>query len=91
MGDAMLKVLDMRNRQFTVKAEWDAEAGVWYVAESDVPGLVAEADTLEELAKDLMVLVPEMLELNAHLLDEPIGVGAVPLHLVANKQLELCS
>ena len=49
---------------YTVKAEWDAEAEVWVATSDDVPGLVTGADTLEELATKLRVMVPEMLELN---------------------------
>jgi hypothetical protein len=43
---------------YEVLAQWDAEAGVW-VAESKVPGLVAEADS-----PNVLVLIPELLELN---------------------------
>lgn len=47
-----------------VNALWDAEARVW-VADSDaVPGLVAEAESLEALAAKLEVLIPELLEAN---------------------------
>ena len=28
---------------------WDEEVGVWYVSDTDFPGLVAEADTQREL------------------------------------------
>lgn len=59
----------MEERFLTVKAEWDAEAQVWYVAESDLPGLVAEAETPEALLAKVRVLVPELVELNRHLLD----------------------
>ncbi|MBK6636165.1 MAG: DUF1902 domain-containing protein [Rhodocyclaceae bacterium] len=44
--------------------DWDADASVWYVSDSNVPGLVAEAATLDEMGKKLDVLVPEMLEEN---------------------------
>lgn len=54
----------LRPRTFFVKAEWDDEAKVWYVSQTDVPGLVAEADTPDELTEKLLVLVPEMLEEN---------------------------
>lgn len=47
-----------------VKAMWDAEAKVW-VSESNVPGLVIEADTLAEFEQLLFVLAPEMLSANA--------------------------
>jgi predicted RNase H-like HicB family nuclease len=54
----------MLKRVFTVTCEWDEEAGVWYVIESDVPGLVAEAATREAMAELLQRRVPELIELN---------------------------
>lgn len=52
---------------YTVNCQWDADAGVWYVENTDVPGLATEAPTLEELERKILVMVPEMLELNAGL------------------------
>ncbi len=52
-----------------VFAEWDSEARVWVAESEDVPGLVAEAPTPEELEEKLKNLIPELLELNAHLLE----------------------
>ena len=34
---------------YTVHAEWDPEASVWVATSDDVPGLCAEAPTVEEL------------------------------------------
>jgi predicted RNase H-like HicB family nuclease len=48
-----------------VRAEWDPEAGVYTATSEDVPGLVAEAATLEALETKLQTLIPELLELNA--------------------------
>lgn len=59
----------MQERFITVKAMWDEEAEVWTVVESDLPGLVAEADTSEALLEKLKTLVPELVALNGHLLD----------------------
>lgn len=50
---------------FYVNAIWDPEASVWY-SESDIPGLVIEADTLDEFESLMEQLAPEMLALNAH-------------------------
>lgn len=47
-----------------VVAQWDPEAQVWYVSESDVPGLVTEAESVEALLQRLDVMIPELLELN---------------------------
>jgi hypothetical protein len=51
-------------RAYAVRGEWDAEAGVWIATSEDVPGLVAEADTLEKLIEEVKLLAPELLELN---------------------------
>ncbi len=47
----------MSGNLIVVKAAFDAEAGVWFVEASDVPGLNAEAETLETLVD----LIPAML------------------------------
>ena len=52
------------SRVLSVRAQWDAEAGVWVALSDDVPGLVAEATSLDELFRDLQTLVPELLTLN---------------------------
>ncbi len=54
----------MSEKTFVVHAEWDPEVRVWYVSESDVPGLITEADTVPDLIKTLRSLIPELLELN---------------------------
>ena len=45
--------------QFTV--DFDADAGVWYVRDSTLPGLRTEADTLDALVGKLKVMVPDLL------------------------------
>ena len=49
-------------RMIVVRALWDAEAGVFVATSDDVPGLVAEAGSLQELEAKLGSLVPELLE-----------------------------
>ena len=49
---------------YVIEATWDAEAKVWVAESEDVPGLVTEAATLDELITKLMVMIPELLELN---------------------------
>lgn len=68
---------------YFVKAEWDAEAEVWYVSHTDVPGLVAEADSPEELLALLQTLVPEMIEANGDDGDPTIPYSVVLDHLQA--------
>lgn len=54
-------------RTYHVDAHWDSEAGVWVAQSKDVPGLVAEADTLNALVEKVRVLAPELFELNGGL------------------------
>ena len=66
---------------YTVTCEWDDEARVWYVADSDVPGLATEAATLEQLEAKLATMIPELVELNVPGAD----AARVPFKLVATK------
>ncbi len=50
-------------RTFTVRAVWDAEAGVFY-SESDISGLHIEAATIEEFESLLKELGPQLIMAN---------------------------
>jgi hypothetical protein len=54
----------MNLNTLTVRALWDDDAKVWVAESDEVPGLVAEATTIEGLLEKLRVRVPELLELN---------------------------
>jgi hypothetical protein len=43
---------------YGIRVKWDAEAGVWYIEDSNVPGLVGEAATLEAMMALLQARVP---------------------------------
>ncbi|MCQ9372849.1 DUF1902 domain-containing protein [Methyloversatilis sp. XJ19-13] len=49
---------------YRVRCAWDEEAKVWYVEDSNVPGLAAEASTFEGLVAVLEKRVPELLDEN---------------------------
>lgn len=49
---------------YEILIEWDAEANVWYIENSTVPGLVGEAATLDAMLALLQTRVPEMLTEN---------------------------
>jgi hypothetical protein len=49
---------------YEIHVLWDDEAKVWFVIETNVPGLTTGAPTREKLLEKLQVLVPEMLEEN---------------------------
>lgn len=52
----------MARNIIVVKAALDPEARVWYVESSDLPGLNAEADSLEELIDKLPAVVLDLLD-----------------------------
>jgi len=39
---------------------------VWIAASDDIPGLVTEAETSEQLVRKLRILIPELLEANGN-------------------------
>jgi hypothetical protein len=71
-------------KTFTVECEWDDEAKVWFISDSDVPGLSGEATTVEELSELLRSRIPELLALNCP--DDIRQEREVPWQLIARKQ-----
>jgi Domain of unknown function (DUF1902) len=58
------------NQKFKVTAIWDPEVKV-FISDSNIPGLVVEADTFEEFVSLVEALAPEMLEANLPRLNHP--------------------
>ena len=54
-------------KKLLVIARWDDEASVWVATSDDIPGLVTEAASLDDLLKRVIAVAPELLEDNAHL------------------------
>lgn len=71
----------MSSKRYTVTCHWDKEADVWYVAETDVPGLATEAVTVEEMEDKLLRMVPELLSLN----DPALPNQTVTFELITRK------
>jgi len=57
---------------YEILVEWDAEANVWYIENSTVPGLVGEAATVDAMLALLQTRVPEMLAENGCPTDKSI-------------------
>lgn len=53
-----------QSQSFQVVVRHDEAVGVWYVLSSDIPGLNAEAGTLDELLAVVSDLAPELVEAN---------------------------
>ncbi len=64
---------------YFAEISWDEEAGVWYVSDTDFPGLVAEAASERDLVKRIRALVPELYALNRRFLGEPAGQASARL------------
>jgi predicted RNase H-like HicB family nuclease len=45
-----------------IRVAWDADAQVWFVEDSDVPGLATEAETLDGLRAKLPGMIADLLE-----------------------------
>ena len=52
----------MSDREYVVLAQWDADAGVWYVKATDIPGLNVEAETLEHFRDVVCDVAAELIE-----------------------------
>ena len=51
-------------KSIRVRAFWDEEARVWVAESDDIPGLVTEAPSVDELIEKLKMLIPELLAEN---------------------------
>jgi Domain of unknown function (DUF1902) len=65
--------------EWTVRADYDPEARVWYVLDSDMPGLHCDAETLDGLQRKIGPMIEDLLEINA---DDLTQAQAAPPHLV---------
>jgi hypothetical protein len=75
----------MNHPVFSIRAEWDDEARVWIATSEDVPGLCAEAGSVEELTAVVLELVPELLVANGVI---PAGDPPrdIPVRLTAERR-----
>ena len=60
-------------KTFTVEAIWDAEAQV-FTSQSDIPGLVIEADSFEEVVSLVEALAPDVIAANIPDVPRPYSV-----------------
>ncbi|MGL5137162.1 MAG: DUF1902 domain-containing protein [Beijerinckiaceae bacterium] len=52
------------DQQFAVTVEFDPDNGIWFIADSELPGLFAETSTLDELRLVIDDVSAELLQTN---------------------------
>lgn len=82
--------MNVVNRLYVVRADWDHEAGVWVAYSEDIPGLATGGDTFEALFDKLRIVVPELLEENGLLPPSSGGTVDVPFSLIAQRVEHVC-
>ena len=71
----------MQRASIIVRADWDAEAGVWVASSTEIDGLAAEAETLEALSAKVADVVADLIEANGIEVAGP----HVPVHIMAER------
>lgn len=64
-----------------VIADWDPIVEVWTATSLDVPGLVAEAKSIELLHPKVLAMVGDLIEDGA----VSSNLAEIPLHIIANR------
>jgi len=72
----------LSDKVYKVQTRWDEDGQVWWAESDDIPGLVAEADTFEELVDVVHGLAPELLELNGPKLKKGLEL---PIQVIAER------
>lgn len=69
---------------WTIRANYDTEAHVWYSIDGEVPGLAVDAATLEELEIKAGNMLEDLLEIHADdFTDKSVLVGPHAIHIIA--------
>jgi hypothetical protein len=72
---------------WTIRADYDPEARVWYSVEGDIPGLAADAETLEALAAKAGTMLPDLLEIHSdQILDKSRLAGPHSIRIIAHHE-----
>ena len=63
-----------------VRSVWDAEARVWVAESADLPGLILESPTQEELLRKLHVVIPDLIAESGFATG---GLPEIPVYLMS--------
>jgi len=56
--------------EYIITLFWDDEASVWIAESPDIPGLILESRSFDELIEKVKTAIPELLEINGTRLPE---------------------
>jgi len=76
------------NGIYLVFAEWCSAESTWIASSNDIPGFVAEADSIEALSTKLQSLIPELLLLNKQATEEQITIEIIARKFVKTQAME---
>ena len=69
---------------WTIRAEYDPETKVWWSADSDIPDLAVEAESLELVAAKTGTMLPDLLKIHADdIVDKTRLVGPHRIRIIA--------
>jgi hypothetical protein len=72
---------------WTIRAEYDTEARVWYSVDGDLPGLAADAETLEGLAAKAGMMLPDLLDIHRdQIIDKSRLEGPHRIRIIAHHE-----
>ena len=71
---------------WTIRADYDPEAKVWYSVDGDIPGLAADGATFEELAEKAGRHLPDLLEIHHDDIDPARLTGPHSIHIIAHHE-----
>ena len=70
--------------KFLVSVLWDDEASVWVATSDDIPGLVTEAPSLDELMQRVQAVAPELIRDNGRLMSKRQRASElIDMHIVS--------
>jgi hypothetical protein len=70
-----------------IEVQFDDEARVWFVNESTLPGLSAEADSLDQLKAKLPGMIADLIECNGLQVDDDVPIELIARETTSAKRL----
>jgi predicted RNase H-like HicB family nuclease len=77
----------MSDSTLDVQVNWDEDAKVWWATSDDIPGLVTEAETFEDLDRNVRELAPTLLAANDVLRKDE--TGHITIRLVREERVKI--